>query len=206
VDLYESLRRRRMVRAFRPDPIDPATLDRVLRAGLRGPSAGFTQGVDLLVLLDEADRRAFWDAETDPAWRDGHPDHAAARRAPVIILPVTGPGPYTERYSEPDKAKAGLQQAGAWPVPFWWFDAGAAVMAILLAATAEGLAALFMGVFHGEDAVGRIFGLPEGLAPAGAVLLGHGAADRPSPSLARGHRPVGERVHVSRYGRSWPEP
>ncbi|HUZ43342.1 MAG TPA: nitroreductase family protein [Acidimicrobiales bacterium] len=193
-----------MVRAFRPDPIDAIVLDRVIRAGLRGPSAGFTQGVDLLVLSDPADRAAFWAAETDMQWRDAHPDHEATRQAPVIVLPLTGAEPYTRRYSEPDKAAAGLEDAGAWPVPFWWFDAGAAVMAILLAATAEGLAALFMGVFRGETDLRDAFAIPAGLAPAGAVLLGHPAPDRPSPSLARGHRPVGQRVHDGHFGRPWP--
>ncbi|HVA42140.1 MAG TPA: nitroreductase family protein [Acidimicrobiales bacterium] len=205
MELYESLRKRRMVRAFEPDPIDPVVLDRVVQAGLRGPSAGFTQGVDLLVLSDQADRAAFWAAETDRQWRDAHPDHETTRRAPVIALPLTGAEPYTRRYSEPDKAAAGLQDAAAWPVPFWWFDAGAAVMAILLAATAEGLGALFMGVFRGETALREAFAIPAGLAPAGAVLLGYPAHDCPSPSLARGHRPVGHRVHDGRFGRAWPK-
>ena len=205
MELYQALGRRRMVRAFHPDPIEPAVLDRVLRAGLRGPSAGFTQGVDLLVLTEEQDRHTFWEAETDPQWRSAHPDHAATRRAPAIVLPLTGSAPYTKRYSEPDKSASGLGRADAWPVPFWWFDAGAAVMAMLLAATAEDLAALFMGVFRGEAALREAFGFPEGLCPAGALLLGRGAPDRPSPSLARGHRPVGRRVHLGRYGRSWPE-
>jgi nitroreductase len=205
VELYEALGRRRMVRAFHPDPIEPSVLDRVLRAGLRGPSAGFTQGVDLLVLTEESDRNLFWEAETDARWRQAHPGHDATRRAPVIVLPLTGSGPYTARYSESDKAASGLGRSGAWPVPFWWFDAGAAVMAMLLAATSEHLAALFMGVFRAEPALRAAFAIPDSLSPAGALLLGRGAPDRPSPSLARGHRPVGQRVHQGLYGRSWPE-
>jgi len=194
-----------MVRAFRPDPIEPEILDRVLRAGLRGPSAGFTQGVDLLVLTEESDRDIFWEAETDAQWRQAHPGHAATRQAPVIVLPLTGSAPYTGRYSEPDKAASGLDRREAWPVPYWWFDAGAAVMAMLLAAANEQLAALFMGVFRGQSALRAAFAFPDSLSPAGALLLGRGAPDRPSPSLARGHRPVGQRVHQGRYGRSWPE-
>ena len=194
-----------MVRAFHPDPIEPAVLDRVLRAGLRGPSAGFTQGIDLLVLTEESDCTLFWEAETDADWRRDHPGHARTRQAPAIVIPLTGSAPYTLRYSEPDKAPSGLGRAESWPVPFWWFDAGACVMAMLLAATAEGLAALFMGIFRGESSLRERFGFPPDLSPAGALLLGRGAPDRPSPSLARGHRPVPDRVHLARYGRSWPE-
>lgn len=203
MDLYEALRRRKMVRAYRTDPIDPEVLERVLRAGLRGPSAGFTQGVDLLVLESEADRDAFWAAETTEQWRGTHIDHRLTRQAPVIVLPLTGSKPYTDRYSEPDKAPAGLQDAGTWPVPFWWFDAGAAVMGILLAAAAEGLGALFMGVFRGTTDLREAYGFPDSIQPAGAVLLGYPLPDRPSPSLARGHRPVGNQVHRSRYATPW---
>ncbi len=51
MEFAEVLRRRRMIRSYdaaRPVPAD--ALDAVLAAALRAPSAGFTQGVSLLVL------------------------------------------------------------------------------------------------------------------------------------------------------------
>lgn len=203
MELSDALRRRRMVRAFQPAPVPGDVLGRVLSAGLRIPSAGFTQGVELLVLQSEADRAAFWELETDPGWRAAHPHHEATRRAPVLVLPLTGPEPYTRRYSEPDKAGAGLERAEAWEVPFWWLDAGCSVMAMLLTAVDEGLGALFMGLFRSRAAVAEIFGVREGLEVAGALLLGWPAPDRPSPSLARGRRPMAQQVHSGRYGRPW---
>ena len=206
MDLQEALRRRHMVRSFLDRPIDEAVLRRVVGAGLRGPSAGHTQAVELLVLQSDADRAAFWEAETDPDWRRDHPRHARTRRAPVIVVPLSGADPYTERYSAPDKSGSGLHEEEAWPVPYWWFDAGAAVMAMLLAATAEGLAALLMGVFRGEVELRERFSLPGRLRPAGAVLLGWpGEDDVPSPSLARGRRAPDQRLHAGRYGVAWPE-
>ena len=50
MEYTELLRKRRMVRSFTDRPLASAVLDRVVAAGLRGPSAGFTQAVDLLVL------------------------------------------------------------------------------------------------------------------------------------------------------------
>lgn len=193
-----------MVRAFRPEPVPDDVLREVLRAGLRGPSAGFTQGLELLVLTSPADRALFWEAETDPQWRARHPDHEGTRRAPVVILPLTGSGPYTRRYGQADKARSGLDRAEAWPVPFWWFDAGCAVMAMLLAAVDAGLGALFMGVFRAQPRLEAEFGIPAALSPAGALLLGYPAPDRPGPSLRRGRRPVAEQVHAGRYGTGWP--
>ena len=201
METYAALRRRRMVRSFEDRPVEAAILERVVDAGLRGPSAGHTQAIELLVLTAAADRAAFWEAETDGAWRDAHPGHARTRRAPAIVLPLTGPRPYLERYSAPDKAGSGLAAEEAWPLPYWWFDAGAAVMAVLLAAADEGLAALLMGVFRGEPALRARFGYPEHLRPAGALLLGWpGGGEVASPSLARGRRPAAERIHAGRYG------
>ena len=203
METYEALRRRRMVRAFQDRPVPREVLHRVLEAGRRGPSAGFTQGVDLLVLEEAADREAFWSAETDGPWRAAHPGHERTRRAPVIVLPLTGARPYADRYSEPDKAGSGLHEEAAWPVPYWWVDAGFAVMAMLLAAVEEGLGALFMGLFRGEEGVRRAGGVPGHLRPVGAVLLGWPAPDTPSPSLARGRRERGGQVHAGRYGVAW---
>ena len=203
MELQDALRRRRMIRSFEESPVEPEVLARVLGAGLRGPSAGHTQGLELVVLEDQEDRAAFWAAETDPDWRAAHPGHERTRRAPVVVLPLTGPGPYLARYAEPDKAGSGLEQEAAWPVPFWWVDAGAAVMAMLLAAADEGLASLFMGVFRGEEALRARCGWPAGLRPVGALLLGRPAPDRASCSLARGRRDAGSRIHAARYGRPW---
>lgn len=203
METYEALRRRRMVRAFEDRPVPREALARVLEAGRRAPSAGFTQGIDLLVLESAADREAFWSAETDAEWRRSHPRHEETRRAPVVVVPLTGPAPYVQRYSQPDKAGSGLDDEKAWPVPYWWVDAGCAVMAILVAAVDEGLGALFMGLFRGEEGVRRACGVPGDLRPVGALLLGWPAPDTPSPSLARRRRELGSQVHAGRYGVAW---
>ena len=54
---------------------------------------------------------------------------------------------YHERYQQVDKLVDG--QEIEWPVPFWYVDAGAALMLILLAAIDEGLAAGLSGVPEG---------------------------------------------------------
>lgn len=203
METYEALRRRRMVRAFEDRPVPRERVARVLEAGRRAPSAGFTQGVDLLVLETAAEREAFWDVATDAEWRAAHPRHAETRRAPVVVLPLTGPGPYVRRYSEPDKAGSGLHDETAWPVPYWWVDAGCAVMAMLVAAVDEGLGALFMGLFRGEEGVRRACGVGGDLRPVGALLLGWPAPDTPSPSLGRGRRGRASQVHAGRYGVAW---
>ena len=46
------LRRRRMVRHYRPEPVPRETLERIAATVRRAPSAGFSQGQRLLVVDD----------------------------------------------------------------------------------------------------------------------------------------------------------
>ena len=196
METYEALRRRRMVRAFEDREVPREALARVLEAGRRAPSAGFSQGVDLLVLETAGDREAFWEAATDAAWRAAHPRHEQTRRAPVIVMPLTGPGPYVERYSEPDKAGSGLDEEAGWPVPFWWVDAGCAVMAMLVAAVDEGLGAQFT-MISAMAGIRVILGLPEHVRVDLLIPVGYPA---PGPPVRGSGRPV-FRVHRNQYGR-----
>jgi len=73
-------------------------------------------------------------------------------------------------------------------------------MLILLAAVDAGLGALFFGLPNGERALLADLGVPSGYESIGAVALGWpDADDRPSPSLARGHRPVDQVIHRGRW-------
>jgi nitroreductase len=198
VDVHESIRRRRMVRAFEPRPIDDAVLDRVLDAGRRVPSAGNTQAVDLLV-IDDPER--YWSITFhDPAARARF-RWQGLFDAPILVIPVVDPAAYARRYAEPDKASTGLGAGtGAWSVPYWWVDGGMAVQNLLLAVTAEGLGALFFGIFEHEPAVKHHFGIPEGHRVVGVVALGHPTErQEPGASAARPRRPLEETVHRGRW-------
>ena len=56
------VRRRRMVRSYAEDPVDPAVVDRMLQNATRAPSAGFSQGWGFLRLDTPHDVRT-WLAE-----------------------------------------------------------------------------------------------------------------------------------------------
>ena len=81
---------------------------------------------------------------TDPT---AEPDRwlAGMRTAPVLVLVWTAPGAYLDRYAEPDKGWTDRDPA-RWTAPYWYVDAGMAVLAMLYAAVDEGLGACFFGV------------------------------------------------------------
>jgi nitroreductase len=193
VELSEVVRRRRMVRRFDPAPLPAEVLDRILHSATRAPSAGFSQGLDLLVLEGREAVDGFWRATTDP--RFGKPYSTAS--PPVIVLVLSDRQAYLDRYGEPDKAGLGMDAEDGWPVPYWDMDAAMAVMLMLLTAVDEGVGAWWFGVFHGAEALLAELGVPEGRRLAGAVALGRPAADdRPTGSArTRPRRPLDQVVH-----------
>jgi nitroreductase len=197
VELREVVRRRRMVRRFDPRPLPEETLERILHSATRAPSAGFSQGLDLLVLEGPEAVRGFWRATTDP--RFGKPYSTA--EPPVIVLVLADRQTYLDRYAAPDKAGLGMDVEAGWPVPYWDMDAAMAVMLMLLTAVDEGVGAWWFGVFSGAEALLRDLGVPAGRRLVGAVALGYPAADdRPGGSATtRPRRPLDEVVHRGRW-------
>jgi nitroreductase len=197
MDFAEVVRRRRMVRAYSPEPVDPAVVRRLLDLARRAPSAGNTQGWRFLVLDTAADRDRFWSATAG----DGPPDSwlRGLASAPVLVVCFAVKDDYLDRYAEPDKGWTDRDET-RWPVPYWHVDTGMAALLLLLGAVDDGLAGCFFGV-PGErlPALRAAFSVPDGFDPVGVVSLGRPAPDRRSPSLARGRRPFDEVVAYGRF-------
>ena len=191
------VRHRRMVRDFAPDPIPRGVLERVLETGLHAPSAGFAQGLELIVLDQPTQIEEFWTI-TDPWARK-----AGGRRGdpPVVVIPMGNVHTYLARYSESDKQGLGMDVRDGWPVPYWDLDAAMSVMLILLAAVDEGLGGWYFGIFHGEAELMRHLGVPDGLRPIGAVALGYPTEgeQRRGSGLWRERKRLEEALHMGRW-------
>jgi nitroreductase len=186
-----------MVREFAPDRVPREVLERVLEAGLHAPSAGFAQGLELVVLDQPGQMAEFWRI-TDP-WTRKAPGREGD--APVLVIPIANKHTYLARYSEPDKQGLGMDVEEGWPVPYWDLDAAMSVMLILLAAVDEGLGGWYFGIFHGEEELMRHLGVPEGLRPIGAVALGYPSERerRTGSGLWRDRKSLEEALHYGRW-------
>lgn len=199
MEFVDIVRRRRMVRNYTDETVDGEAVDRIIEAAIRAPSAGFSQGQRFVVITDPELRTAV-------AAAGGEEEYVALgfdpwiSRAPVHIVVCTDIRAYLDRYSEPDKAgQDGRPSAEAdWKVPFWWVDAGAAMMAILYAAVDEGLAAGFLGAQAFDD-LHAALGIPQDISIVGICTIGHPADDRPSGSLDRGRLARDLTVHRERW-------
>lgn len=197
MDFDDIIKRRRSIRRYSDRVPESEIVDRVVDIARRAPTAGFSQGVDFLVIDDAEQLATFWRLTTPP---DHDPDDnlvRAIRQPPVVVLVFSDPMRYVSRYSDEDKLRFGLDDADAWPVRFWDIDAGMAAMQLQLAAVNEGLDTWFFGIAHGEDDVRQHFRVPDDRNMVGIIGLGYRAEDeRPIGSgTTRRRRPLGEQLH-----------
>ena len=171
VETWDAIRARRNVRAYLPDPVSEADLNRIAEAGWRAPSASNRQHWDFVIVTDPEQLR-----ELSTVWRGaGHIANAPAAIALVV------PEPEDERTRVLDQ-----------------YDLGQATLAMTLAATDLGIGTGHSSVGE-QDKARAILGVPEGYIVS--FLLGVGyPADRPlKPILKPDRRPVDEVIHHGRW-------
>ena len=166
--VYRAISERRDMRHFRPDPVDPELLTRLLQAAHRAPSVGYMQPWRFIRVRSHGLRRqlhALADAERErpaDALCDGRERHVFGRRT----LP------------EMDLASAACAIQNLW-----------------LAARAEGLGLGWVSLFD-PDALARLLAMPAGATPIAILCLGHVEAFYDRPMLE--HEGWAERAELER--------
>jgi nitroreductase len=202
VEFREVLKRRRMVRAYQPEPVPRETLDRILATIRRAPSAGFSQGQRFVVATEPEQKRAIAEIVGEEFYV-GQGFSPWINEAAALVVVCTREEDYHERYRQPDK----VDDTGAeieWPVPYWHVDAGKAAMLVLLAAIDEGLAAGVFGVpAERMQRFRNQLGLPDDVAVVEVITLGLAgddtASDRASSRATRPRKPLEELVRWERW-------
>jgi len=166
----EAIYKRRSVRNYTDRPVPEAVVESLLRAGMQAPSAGNQQPWEFLVVRERTTLEEM--AEASPYAR-------MLSRTPVAIVLLM---------------RSRDLQFSPWSVQ----DMSAATENMLLAAAAQDLGAVWLGIWPDEDrvkALRRILHVPEDLAPFSVVSLGWPQSP-PEPV----DRWMPERVWRERYG------
>lgn len=204
-----------MVRSFTPEVVARELLQDMLELSLKAPTAGNSRGTNFLAIDEVAEVEKFWKISLSDEKRKKFP-WPNLLKAPVIVLALTEPKRYINRYSEPDKAsKLGASKSGEnksdeknaarnpkeWNVPYWLVDTGFAIQNLLLATHAQNLGALFFGIFSNETEIKSHFKIPPEVEIVGALAIGHidSKTERPSKSLLRPKPKLNEVLHFNRY-------
>ena len=96
MEFRDILSRRRMHRAFLPDPIPEEQIERIAGVIRRAPSGGFSQGGSIVVVTDAEKRRAIAEAFGDEHYKTNGrnyisdaPVHMSSRRTSRSTTPAT---------------------------------------------------------------------------------------------------------------------
>jgi len=164
MDFWQVLQERYSVRSFDPAvDVPPETVQRLLEAAIRAPSAGNRQPWHFYIVRD-------------PVVREGLADAAYGQdfvsQAPVAIVVCADPEQSAGRYGQRGSQLYCLQ------------DTAAAVEHILLSAVALDLGGCWVGAFD-EDRAARVLDLPGRHRPVAILPIGKPAGDPPGPRPRR---------------------
>ena len=171
MDTWDAIRARRNVRAFSARRIDDNDLERIVEAGWLAPSANNRQHRDFVVSTDRGELE-----QLAQVWQHAH--HVATSAATVVVVIPVSPSARDRQLDE--------------------FDAGQAVMAMMIAASDLGIGSGHASV--GDQPLARkLLGLPEDRECACMVAFGY-PADRPLKPLKKpDRRPFEEVVHRAKW-------
>ena len=172
LSLEDLLRRRRMVRRYRTDPVPEALVRDLIAAANRAPSAGHTQPWAFVVVRDEERRRALARAALEQMF---------VADASVVLVAC----------AELERSRA---RYGARGDQYALIDTAFASLLLLLAVAERGLGACLVGPFHAAGVSG-ILGLPREVKPVAVIPIGW-PAESPAPMKLRPPRDV---VHAERW-------
>lgn len=149
---FEVVARRQSIRRFKPIPVDARTLTRILQATSRAPSAGNLQAYQIRVVRKHSVRARLAEAAGNQSW---------VAAAPVILVFLADPS----RSARLGGRKGDLQMCLQ--------DATIAGAYAQLAATALGLATVWLGASVDAQAVRHALKLTQDLRPMAVMPLGY---------------------------------
>ena len=162
MDFVQVADARRSIRAFTSRPVEPDKLQTILQAANRAPSAGNLQAYEIYAVSRRAVLMALADASLGQ-------DFVA--QAPVALVFCADPKCSAQQYAQRGASLYCIQ------------DATIACAYAQLAATALGLAGVWVGAFD-DDAVRDAIGVVQELLPVAILPIGY-AGEEPEESSRR---------------------
>ncbi len=153
MDFFEVVRERHSVRAFQPQPVEPEKLQHILEAANQAPSAGNRQAYEIYLVCEQKHRLELVGAANDQEFLG---------QAPLVLIFCAHAARNADRYGERGEELYCVQ------------DATLACSFAMLAATALGLATVWVGAFN-EEEVQAVIGAPRPHRPVALLPVGYAA-------------------------------
>ena len=180
--VYRAIAERRDMRHFRPDPVDPAVLQRLLEAAHQAPSVGLMQPWRFLRITDPALRQAIQGLVEEERQRTAEALNTRAEE--FLRLKVEGIRDCGELLVAALMDGREPHVFGRRTLPEMDLaSVSCAIQNLWLAARAEGLGMGWVSIFD-PVALARLLAMPDGAKPVAILCLGHVETFYPAPMLA----------------------
>jgi nitroreductase len=160
VELFEAINNRRSIRKYTNAPVDDKKINAILEAGRWAPSWANSQCSRFVVVRDAKVRAALGDAMGKFKTPDGKevdpPSVAAINTVPVVIVVCAAIG-VSGAYPGAGSASGYVTDKGDW----FMFDTALATENMVLAAHAQGLGTVILGLFDAAK-VEKAINIPKG--------------------------------------------
>jgi len=200
--LEEAMRTQRAIRRLKPDPVDDGLVLHLIELALRAPTGSNAQNWEFVVVKDRAVKERLGRLNRR-AWRVyGGLGRRIARNDPKMLRIIDAVEWQAEHFVDIPVLVVACLRGPRIPFPpvmasSYYGSIYPSVQNLLLAARAAGLgAALITLPLWSTFLARRALGLPWSVAPCAVVPLGW-PRGRYGPTT---RRPVGEVVHLDRYG------
>lgn len=173
MDVFEAIKGRRSIRAFRETDVPQETVEKLIEAARWAPSAGNIQPWEFIVVRNPETKRRLAEAALGQSF---------VEEAPVVIVVCADEERSARGYGTRGRTLYCIQ------------DTAAAIQNIHLAAYALGLGTCWVGAFR-EDEARRILEIPDGVRPVAIIPIGFPAESLPP----RSRRPLKQIIHYEKF-------
>jgi nitroreductase len=186
MDMLETIKNRRSIRKYKPDPVDDKTLETILDAARLAPSWANTQCWKFVVIRNENTKSLISETLFAHASLGMNPASKAIKAAPVLIVACAEKG-----IAGIDRGKPSTDKGDSW----YMFDIGSAMENLVLAAASLGLGTVHVGLFDSVK-VAQIIEVPDNYYVVSMTPLGY-PEFQPNP---RPRKELSEIVFHDKFG------
>ncbi|MEK6698789.1 MAG: nitroreductase family protein [Nitrospirota bacterium] len=166
MELFEAIKTRRSIRKYQDKPVEEEKLRSVLEAVRMAPSWANMQCWRMVVAKKKETKEkisefSFVESFFAPKGYKTNPSMKALAEAPVVIVLCADP------------AQSGV----LWGQSYYLTDAGIAAQNLMLAARAQGLGSVFVGVYE-EEKLKSLLDIPAAIRIVGLFPLGYPAEEK----------------------------
>ena len=194
--LKELLLNRRVVRNYLETNEEFPNLSDIPKLTIKIPTAGFSRGIEIISVENKKNiKKLAIYANEESYLKKGYGKWLSNSKAIFLIL--INEQAYHERYKELDKQNQ--TSSSNWSVPYWYVDAGAAMMNCMLLVEETGLKSGFLGSHNMEiQKIKSLLGIPEDIEILGFVTAG---VEGDSANLKKDNLNKKKLLHKEKYAK-----